>query len=313
MSNSFSDPTTTSGCATLSDVDLDLAQVRAFVAVVDHGHFGRAAQTLALSQQALSKRIARLEDRLGPLLERRRGGVVPTAAGQRFLPAARRLLEIAEHAVADLREAPAGPLRVDVWSDVQSPAQAMRAIGAEQPDILLQLSMRRDLVEALGALERHELDLAFGNVTGVAQPLSSDLTAELLMTDTIAALVSADSALAEREHITPADLARHGIWFPTAGSSEELRAFVEEYARSIDAPLVADRANLGLEAAVQRVAADPTVIAPVVVTWPVAGEGVRVVPLRPAPQYPWYGVWRTANAHPSLRPVLAALRRARRR
>jgi len=90
-----------------------------------------------------------------------------------------------------------------------------------------------------------------------------------------------------------------------AGSSEELRAAVEEYARSIGAPLIADRANFGLEAAVQRVAADPKLIAPVVVTWAVAEEGVRVVPLRPAPRYPWYGVWRTASAHPSLRPVLA--------
>ena len=98
--------------------------------------------------QALSKRIARLEDRLGPLLERRRGGVVPTAAGHRFLPAARHLLEIADHAVADLRLVPAAPLRVDVWSELQSPARAMRVIAAELPDIALQLSMRRDLVHA---------------------------------------------------------------------------------------------------------------------------------------------------------------------
>jgi DNA-binding transcriptional LysR family regulator len=295
-------------------MDLDLAQVRAFVAVVDHGHFGRAAQTLALSQQALSKRMARLEDRLGPLLERRRGGVVPTPAGQRFLPAARHLLETADHAVANLRQAPAGPLRVDVWGELHSPAQAMRAIASERPDIVLQLSMRRGLVEALGALERHELDLAFGNVAGVAQPLPSALTAELLMTDTIAALVSADSELADREHITPADLVRTGIWWPMAGSSEEVRAFTEDYARSIGATVVADRANLGLDALVQRVAADPTLIAPVVATWPVAARAsVRVVPLRPAPEYPWYGVWRTANAHPSVLPVLGALREARRR
>jgi DNA-binding transcriptional LysR family regulator len=188
----------------------------------------------------------------------------------------------------------------------------MRAIAAERPDIALQLSMRRDLVEALGALERHELDLAFGNVSGLGQPLSSELTAELFMTDAIAALVSADSALADRQHITPADLARNGIWWPMAGSSEELRADVEEYARSIGAPLVANGANLGLEAVVQRVAADPIIIAPVVSTWPVAARaGVRVVRIQPAPQYPWYGVWRTTNAHPSLEPVLAALRKPR--
>jgi DNA-binding transcriptional LysR family regulator len=94
-------------------VDLDLAQVRAFVAVVDHGHFGRAARSLALTQQALSKRVARLEDRLGRLLERGPGGVALTRAGERFLPAARQLLEIADRAADELRGTPVAPLRVE--------------------------------------------------------------------------------------------------------------------------------------------------------------------------------------------------------
>lgn len=290
-------------------MDLDLAQVRAFVAVVDHGHFGRAAQTLALSQQALSKRVARLEAQLGPLLERRRGGVALTAAGQRFLPAARQLLEVADHAIADVRNAPSAPLRVDVWSDLQSPAQAVRAIAREQPHIVVELSMRRDLSEAVGALQRHEIDLAFGNVSGLPRPLPSELTAEPVMTDTIAALVSARSPLADRDQITPDDLARHGIWWPMAGSSHELRVFVEEYARSIGATLVADGVNLGLDAAVRRVADDPALIVPVVSTWPLAAfPNVRLVPISPAPRYPWHAVWRTASTHPSLPRVLRALR-----
>jgi DNA-binding transcriptional LysR family regulator len=290
-------------------VDLDLGQVRAFVAVADHGYFSLAAQTLALSQQALSKRVARLEEQLGPLLERRRDGVALTAAGQRFLPVARQLLEVADHAIAEVRHAPPPPLRVDVWSDLQSPAQAVRAIAREQPDIVLELSMRRDLAEAVGALQRHEIDLGFGNIAGLARPLARELTAELVMTDTIAGLVSARGPLAERDQITPDDLARHGIWWPMAGSSEELRAYVEEYARSVGAPLVADGANLGLEAAVERVAADPTLIAPVVSTWPlVAFSNVRVVSLSHAPRYPWYAVWRTASTHPALPRLLRALR-----
>src|SRR4051794_1314810 len=64
-----------------------LGRVRAFVAVVDHGRFGRAAQSLTLTQRALSKRVARLEGTLGPLLERHAGGVALTPAGERFLPA----------------------------------------------------------------------------------------------------------------------------------------------------------------------------------------------------------------------------------
>src|SRR3954447_7620491 len=94
-SNSSQDATTTVGCG----VDLDLAQVRAFVAVVDHRHFGRAARSLAMSQQALSKRVARLELQVGRLLERRRDGVALTPAGERFLAGARQLLDVADHAV----------------------------------------------------------------------------------------------------------------------------------------------------------------------------------------------------------------------
>jgi DNA-binding transcriptional LysR family regulator len=314
VSNSFWDAATTNGCANLGVVDLDLAQVRAFVAVVDHGHFGRAAQTLAVSQQGLSKRVARLEGQLGPLLERRRGGVALTAAGERFLPAARQLLEVADHAIAEVRSTPSAPLRVDVWSDLQSPAQAVRAIARDQPDIPVELSMRRDLMEALGALQRHEIDLAFGNVADLPNPLASELSAELAMVDTIAALVSAHSGLADRDRITSGDLVRCGIWWPMAGSSQELRAFIETYAQSIGATLVADGVNLGLDAAVQRVADDPTLILPVVSTWPLATRtDVRVLPLSPAPRYPWHAVWRTASTHPSLPRILRALRAARAR
>ena len=56
-------------------MDLDLARVRAFVAVADEGHFGRAAAALSVSQQGLSKRVARLEAELGVrLLTRSAGG-----------------------------------------------------------------------------------------------------------------------------------------------------------------------------------------------------------------------------------------------
>jgi DNA-binding transcriptional LysR family regulator len=290
-------------------VDLDLSQVRAFVAVIDHGHFGRAAGTLVISQQALSKRVARLEAQLGPLLERGRGGVALTSAGARFLPAARQLLEIADHAVAETRDTPPAPLRVDVWGEIHSPADAVRTVAREQPGIVVELSMRRDLAEALAALQRHEIDLAFGNVAALDQPLPPELTAERVMTDTVSALVSVQSPLADRVRITPADLAHHDIWWPMAGSSQELRSSVEEYARSIGVALVSDGANLGLEAAVERVAEDPTIVVPVVATWPLGGRtDVRVVPLHPALDYPWYAVWRDACSHPTLRPLLDALR-----
>jgi DNA-binding transcriptional LysR family regulator len=54
-------------------VELDLAALRAFVAVVEEEQFGHAAAVLGISQQAVSKRIAKLESQLGAeLLDRRR-------------------------------------------------------------------------------------------------------------------------------------------------------------------------------------------------------------------------------------------------
>jgi DNA-binding transcriptional LysR family regulator len=291
-------------------VDLDLGQVRAFVAVVDHGHFGRAAAELSLTQQALSKRIARLEAALGPLLERRRGGVALTPAGERFLPGARRMLEVADRAVADARETAPPPLRVDVWGDLHPPARLVRAAVREHPDLAVELSMRRDLAAAVAALERHEVDLAFGNVSGLDRPLPDDLSAEIVTADRIAVLVNLRGPLAAREELRPDDLARHGLWWP-AGGSAELLAFATEYAGSIGAPLASDGSNLGLDTLVERVAADPGLLVPVAAAWPLAGRaGVRVVPLRPAPQYPWYAVWRTAAQHPALPRLLRAVRAA---
>jgi len=76
----------------MTGVDLDLHQVRAFVVAADHGHFGRAADAMFLTQQALSKRIARLEDDIGVLFRRGPTGVTLTPAGARFLTLARNLL-----------------------------------------------------------------------------------------------------------------------------------------------------------------------------------------------------------------------------
>ena len=72
-SNSRQAGSTTGSCHRRQGlVDLDLARVRAFVAVADEGHFGRAAAALSISQQALSKRIAALEAELGTRLLNRR-------------------------------------------------------------------------------------------------------------------------------------------------------------------------------------------------------------------------------------------------
>lgn len=68
--------------------------MRAFLAVIDHGGFHKAAEALALSQPALSRRIQSLENAIGaPLFERTTRRVALTAAGRSFAPAARRIID----------------------------------------------------------------------------------------------------------------------------------------------------------------------------------------------------------------------------
>ncbi len=72
---------------------MELRQLRYFVAVADTLNFSRAAESLYLSQSALSKQIQALEQELGvTLFERDRRSVVLTRAGRVLLPEAKSLL-----------------------------------------------------------------------------------------------------------------------------------------------------------------------------------------------------------------------------
>jgi LysR family carnitine catabolism transcriptional activator len=85
----------------------EIAELRAFSAAVDLGTLGKAAVSLKISQPALSKRLRALEAAAGTrLLERSPRGVVPTAAGRRLYPEARRLLEQADVVEQLLESAP---------------------------------------------------------------------------------------------------------------------------------------------------------------------------------------------------------------
>src|ERR1700709_2466173 len=61
---------------------LNLGRLNVFQEVVERGSFSAAADALSYSQSAVSQSIATLEGELGVgLIERRRGGLRPTAAG----------------------------------------------------------------------------------------------------------------------------------------------------------------------------------------------------------------------------------------
>ncbi|MDE2581354.1 MAG: LysR family transcriptional regulator [Rhodospirillales bacterium] len=85
---------------------IDLDQLRTFVAVADAGGLTAAAEGLALSLPAISRRLSALEDALGvKLLDRGTRRVTLTETGRAFLPRARQVLEALEESLLGIRAA----------------------------------------------------------------------------------------------------------------------------------------------------------------------------------------------------------------
>jgi DNA-binding transcriptional LysR family regulator len=90
---------------------MDTRQLAAFCAVVERESFSRAAQTLGVTQPAVSQQVRALEKRLGAqLLDRSGRRVVPTDAGTRLYRGAQRLLALEEQLLTELSLPATGPL-----------------------------------------------------------------------------------------------------------------------------------------------------------------------------------------------------------
>ncbi|HZD69773.1 MAG TPA: LysR family transcriptional regulator [Actinomycetes bacterium] len=282
-------------------MELDLAQVRAFVATAERLHFGRAAAELFLTQQALSKRIQRLEHALGePLFLRGTRGVELTAAGQRFLPHAQQLVAAADIAAQAVRPA-AWPLRLDVWGHVQAPLRMVRRLLDQTPALRVELSMRRNLRAALEAIGRGELDACFGRVGDLDQPWPAGLAHRPVALERCAVALSTSHPLAGAAVLHPADLRGSVLWVPGGSSPPEVLSWYRRVGEDLGVQVDSSGHNLGLEHAINRLCRDPLRFTLCGTDWPIPDHAtIRLVPLQPVPCYLWSLVWREAGRHPLL-------------
>jgi DNA-binding transcriptional LysR family regulator len=138
---------------------LDLHRLRHIVTVAETRSFSRAAEILAITQPALSRSIATLEEDLGlRIFDRGRAGVFITQGGEDLVAGARRLLAQAqalEQSVLQSREAGSGTIKFGMAPLVASIflPRLLAKIAAAYPDLILRPIVRKaeDLIAALSA------------------------------------------------------------------------------------------------------------------------------------------------------------------
>ena len=192
----------------MSDVDaLEPRLLRAFIAVAEELHFGRAAVRLHMTQPPLSVQIRKLEDSVGArLLERSRRHVALTEAGAFFLTRARHLLAEGSRSVAEtarIARGEAGVLSVGYTAtatyEILPPL--VRAFATRAPGVRLELVELRSPLQAEALRSgRIELGLACGPID------EPDILARVLARERLLAILPAKHALARKARLRLADL-----------------------------------------------------------------------------------------------------------
>lgn len=188
-----------------------LEDVRAFCTVFELGSISAAARQLHTTKGGLSRRVSRLEERLGvKLLARTSRAVSPTEEGAAFYAKASDALALLDEAVDGARQsqsAPKGHLRVtappDFGVDVLPPL--IVEFQANHPQITIDLLVSTTLLD-LAALR---IDLA---LRAAKYDLPDMNYRASTVIEFVIALYAAPSYLAQRETpIQPAGLADHAF------------------------------------------------------------------------------------------------------
>jgi len=177
----------------------DLQAMAVFARVVEEGSFTAAARSLDTTTSSVSKRVARLEERLDVrLLERTTRSLAPTEAGQVFFEHCAHILrdvDEAELAVTQLGGAPRGTLRVTCLSALgeEHLGPLLGAFSAEYPALRLDV----DLNDRRVSLIEDGYDVGLRGVELSGPSVDSSLIARRLAT-VRGVLCGAPSYLARR-------------------------------------------------------------------------------------------------------------------
>jgi DNA-binding transcriptional LysR family regulator len=203
---------------------VELRHLRAFTAVAEELHFGRAAARLHMAQPPLSQQIKHLERDLGvQLLERTTRQVRLTNAGSVFLEHARRVLTEADRAresVLLTEQGQRGEIRVGLtgvttWRLLP---RMTRAYRERYPLVRLELQPAVFSGPQTSALLDGSIDVGF-----LRAPVPPQLTGRTLLDEELMAVLPDDHRLAAGESVPLVELAEENFVSYPARQGSSLR------------------------------------------------------------------------------------------
>ena len=194
-------------------------KLQTVLAVAEHKNFTRAAETLSMTQPAVSHHIKQLEQEVGaPLFLRSKTGLLLTPQGEIVVSYARRMKALNERMLAELQTAgrQLSLLRIGITHTSESNLTAAALAKYSNQKGKLKIILFTDTINNLyDMLENYELDLAI--VDGAyTDPRFSSM---LLDTDYLTCVLSVDNPLARKAAVTLAELKRQKMILRTPASA----------------------------------------------------------------------------------------------
>lgn len=199
---------------------IDVLGLQAFVALAEHGTFHAAADSLHITQTALTRRLQNLEALLDvELVERTTRATTLTRIGSEFLPQARRLLNDLATALVELREtgkAQRGDVTIACvpTAGVQYLPPIIQQYSARFPSNRIKI-LDHASSGVVEAIVRREAEFGIN----IAEPYHPDLASVPLLRDRFVLICREDHPLAARKSVTWRGLEPYPLIFAGADSS----------------------------------------------------------------------------------------------
>jgi len=199
---------------------MDLSALRAFKSVAENRSFSQAALELHLTQPAISKRIAALEQQLQQRLFDRAGKQVRlTEAGDILLEASRQILqtsETAEDQIRSIGKQVRGRLRIATSHHVgiHRLPEPLKRFTRAYPEVELDL---RFMDSELAAAEVKQGRVELAVATLPVQPLAG-LQSQPIWHDQLLVVSQLDHPLLSKKSVSVAELRQHPAVLPARGT-----------------------------------------------------------------------------------------------